>query len=87
MADYPLYWNSEKETLSAKEYRFIQEKAFLNQLAYVWKNSSFLSPKKQSCETAKSSIRHWANMLLFPWKRYHGFIRQAERPAAPLISA
>jgi phenylacetate-CoA ligase len=45
MADYQLYWNREKETLSKREYRFVQEKAFINQLAYVWKNSALYRQK------------------------------------------
>ena len=57
MTDYPLYWNSEKETLSEKEYRFIQEKAFLNQLAYVWKNSTFYRQKFNTTGLALKDIK------------------------------
>ena len=45
MAEYQTYWNSKQETLSAKEYRFDQEKAFLNELNYVWNNSAFYLQK------------------------------------------
>ena len=45
MAEYQTYWNSKQETLSAKEYRVVQEKAFLNELNYVWKNSAFYLQK------------------------------------------
>jgi len=45
MADYPRYWNRRQETLSKGEYRRVQEKAFLNQLDYVWKNSPFYQQK------------------------------------------
>jgi phenylacetate-CoA ligase len=45
MAEYQTYWNSKQETLSAKEYRVVQEKAFLNELNYVWKNSVFYLQK------------------------------------------
>jgi len=45
MAEYQTYWNSKQETLSAKEYRFDQENAFLNELNYVWKNSAFYLQK------------------------------------------
>jgi phenylacetate-CoA ligase len=45
MAEYPSYWSSKQETLSAKEYRSVQEKAFLNELDYVWKNSAFYLQK------------------------------------------
>jgi phenylacetate-CoA ligase len=45
MPEYPSYWSSKQETLSAKEYRLVQEKAFLNELDYVWKNSAFYLQK------------------------------------------
>ncbi len=45
MAEYQRYWNSRQETLSDKKYRLVQEKAFLNQLDYVWKNSTFYRQK------------------------------------------
>ncbi len=45
MAEYQRYWNSSQETLSEKEYRLVQEKAFLSQLDYVWKNSTFYQQK------------------------------------------
>jgi phenylacetate-CoA ligase len=45
MAEYQRYWNSSQETLSEKEYRLVQENAFLNQLDYVWKNSTFYQKK------------------------------------------
>src|SRR5210317_2290217 len=67
MADYPLYWNSEKETLSAKEYRFIQEKAFLNQLAYVWKNSSFYQQKFNKTGPALKDIRGLDDLHKLPF--------------------
>jgi phenylacetate-CoA ligase len=66
-ADYPLYWNSEKETLSAKEYRFIQEKAFLNQLAYVWKNSSFYQQKLKKTGMALKDIRGLDDLHKLPF--------------------
>ena len=45
MTEYPTYWNRQQETLSAEEFRSGQEKAFLNQLNYVWQNSDFYIQK------------------------------------------
>jgi phenylacetate-CoA ligase len=56
MAEYQPYWNSRQETLSEKEYRFVQEKAFLNQLDYVWKNSPFYQLKFRDTGLALKDI-------------------------------
>jgi len=45
MGEYQNYWDSKIETLSEKEYRLFQEKAFLNELNYVWKNSTLYRQK------------------------------------------
>ena len=45
MAEYQTYWNSKQKRLSAKEFRLVQEKAFLNELDYVWKKSAFYQQK------------------------------------------
>jgi phenylacetate-coenzyme A ligase PaaK-like adenylate-forming protein len=45
MAEDQTYWNCKQETLSAEEYRLVQEKAFLNELNYVWKSSAFYLQK------------------------------------------
>lgn len=45
MADYQKYWNKKTETFSAAEFRFVQQKAFLSELKYVWQNSIFYQEK------------------------------------------
>jgi len=47
MADYQVYWNSEKETLSESEYRFVQEKAFLKPTRLCLEKFSLLPAKIQ----------------------------------------
>jgi phenylacetate-CoA ligase len=45
MAEYQSHWDGKIETVSEKEYRSVQEKAFLYELNYVWKNSIFYQQK------------------------------------------
>ena len=67
MADYQRYWNSETETLSEVEYRLVQEKAFLNQLAYVWKNSPFYQLKFRDTGLALKDIRGLDDLHKLPF--------------------
>ncbi|MCP4233938.1 MAG: phenylacetate--CoA ligase, partial [Aestuariibacter sp.] len=45
MGEYQSSWDSKMETLSEKKFRLFQEKAFLDELNYVWKNSPFYQQK------------------------------------------
>lgn len=45
MVEYQKYWNRKMETLSEEESHSVQEKAFLSELKYVWKNSIFYQIK------------------------------------------
>ena len=67
MADYQRYWNSETETLSEAEYRLVQEKAFLNQLDYVWKNSPFYQLKFRDTGLALKDIRGLDDLHKLPF--------------------
>jgi phenylacetate-CoA ligase len=67
MADYQRYWNSETETLSEVEYRLVQEKAFLNQLDYVWKNSPFYQLKFRDTGLALKDIRGLDDLHKLPF--------------------
>ena len=67
MADYQLYWNSEKETLSDTEYRSVQEKAFLSQLNYVWKNSAFYRQKFSQAGLAPRNINNLDDLHKLPF--------------------
>ena len=67
MADYQLYWNSEKETLSEREYRSVQEKAFLGQLNYVWKNSAFYRQKFSQAGLAPTNINNLDDLHKLPF--------------------
>jgi phenylacetate-CoA ligase len=57
MVGYQSYWDSTIETLSEKKHRSVQEKAFLDQLDYVWKNSSFYRQKFSEAGIERKDIK------------------------------
>ena len=67
MADYPSYWNSKQETLSTEEFRLVQEKAFLNELDYVWKNSAFYLQKFTERGLALNDIKGLDDLHKLPF--------------------
>ncbi|MFC1882838.1 phenylacetate--CoA ligase family protein, partial [Thermodesulfobacteriota bacterium] len=67
MAEYPTFWNSKQETLSAKEYRLVQEKAFLNELNYVWKNSAFYLQKFTEAGLGQNDIKDLDDLHRLPF--------------------
>lgn len=67
MAEYQRYWNSSQETLSEKEYRLVQEKAFLSQLDYVWKNSIFYQQKFSATGLEQNDINGLDDLHKLPF--------------------
>ncbi|MEE9495070.1 MAG: phenylacetate--CoA ligase family protein, partial [Desulfobacterales bacterium] len=67
MAEYQTYWNRKAETLSEKDYRLVQEKAFLNELNYVWKNSSFYQQKFSATGLEQNDINGLDDLHKLPF--------------------
>lgn len=67
MAEYQTYWNRKAETLSEKDYRLVQEKAFLNELNYVWKNSIFYQQKFSATGLEQNDINGLDNLHKLPF--------------------
>jgi phenylacetate-CoA ligase len=67
MTEYQRYWNSKQETLSEKEYRIVQEKAFLNELNYVWKNSAFYRQKFRTAGLELNDVKGLDDLHKLPF--------------------
>jgi phenylacetate-CoA ligase len=67
MAEYQTYWNRKAETLSEKDYRLVQEKAFLNELNYVWKNSIFYQQKFSAAGLKRNDINGLDDLHKLPF--------------------
>jgi phenylacetate-CoA ligase len=67
MAEYQTYWNRKAETLSEKDYRLVQEKAFLNELNHVWKNSIFYQQKFRAAGLKRNDINGLDDLHKLPF--------------------
>ncbi len=67
MTKYQKYWNSKMETLSEEESHSVQEKAFLNELEYVWKNSVFYQEKFQESGLELDDIKSLDDLYKLPF--------------------
>ncbi len=67
MADYQKYWNKRAETFSETEFRFVQQKAFLNELKYVWQNSIFYQEKFANAGLSLQDIKDLDDLNRIPF--------------------
>ncbi len=67
MGEYQSYWDSKMETLSEKKFRLFQEKAFLDELNYVWKNSPFYQQKFSEAGLERNDIKGLDDLPKLPF--------------------
>lgn len=61
------YWNEEMETLSPEKFHEVQERAFLKQIKYVWKNSIFYQKKFSEAGVTLRDIKSLEDISKLPF--------------------
>ena len=83
MDKYPKYWNEKMETLPPERYHDVQEKALLEQLQYVGRNSLFYQKKFRDSDIAVEDIKTLEDIQKLPFTE-KAEIRESQITAPPL---
>jgi len=77
------YWNEKMATLSPQEYHDVQEKAFLKQIKYVYKNSLFYQKKFAEAGVTLSAIKSLEDITRLPFTE-KAELRESQLTTPPL---